>query len=110
VRKSSLLTVKCLVEHGTYWITQVVDINTSPVYTAFILNKPDIVKYLIQKQNEISPGRVTGNLHLFTSNCLVNIRHAGGKTDSRDDVVVTDRSVWCMERREDLWGQSMGRL
>jgi hypothetical protein len=63
------------------------------------LNKPDIVKYLIQEQNEISPGHFIGNAHLF--DCLVDIRHAGVTTDSRDDVVVTDRSVWCTKR---VWG------
>jgi hypothetical protein len=51
------------------------------------------VKYLIQEQNKVGPGKITGNSHLF--NCLVDIRHAGVTTDSRDDVVVTDRSVWC---------------
>jgi hypothetical protein len=73
----------------------------SAVYKALILNKPDIVKYLIQEQNKISPGQYTGNVHLF--NCLVNIRHAGVTTDSRDDVVVTDRSVWCMNEEGDVW-------
>jgi hypothetical protein len=33
----------------------------------------------------------------------VDIRHAGVTTDSRDDVVVTDRSVWCMDREGDVW-------
>jgi hypothetical protein len=32
----------------------------------------------------------------------VDIRHAGVTTDSRDDVVVTDRSVWCVDEG-DLW-------
>jgi hypothetical protein len=32
----------------------------------------------------------------------VDIRHAGVTTDSRDDVVVTDRSVWCMDEDYDL--------
>jgi hypothetical protein len=59
------------------------------------------VKYLIQEQNKISPGQYTGNVHLF--NCLVDIRHAGVTTDSRDNVVVTDRTVWCMDRGGDLW-------
>jgi hypothetical protein len=80
---------------------QVVDNNVSAVYKALILNEPDIVKYLIQEQNKISPGQYTGNVYLF--NCLVDIRHAGVTTDSRDDVVVTDRSVWCMDRRGDVW-------
>ncbi|XP_056001832.1 uncharacterized protein LOC130046588 [Ostrea edulis] len=101
VRNCSLSTVKCLVEHGADWVTKVVDINVSAVYKALILNKPDIVKYLIQEQNKITPGTLNGNVHLF--NCLVDIRHAGVKTDSRDDVVVTDRSVWCMDRGGDLW-------
>ncbi|XP_056006706.1 uncharacterized protein LOC125658404 [Ostrea edulis] len=101
VRQGSLSTVKYLVQHGADLDTQVVDINVSAVYTALILNKPDIVKYLIQEQNKITPGQFNGNAHLF--NCLVYIRHAGVKTDSRDDVVVTDRSVWCMYRWGDLW-------
>jgi hypothetical protein len=73
----------------------------SAVYTALILNKPDILKYLLQEQNKISPGKFSGNVHLF--NCLVDIRHAGVTTDSRDDVVVTDRSVWCMDYWGNLW-------
>jgi hypothetical protein len=101
VRGGSLSAVQCLVEHGVDFVTQVVDIKVSAVYTALILNKPDIVKYLIQEQNKISPGQYTGNVHLF--NCLVDIRHAGVTTDSRDDVVVTDRSVWCMEWGGDVW-------
>jgi ankyrin repeat protein len=95
VSECSLLTVKCLVEHGADLVTQVVDIKVSAVYRSLILNKPDVVKYLIQEQNKISPGQYTGNVHLF--NCLVDIRHAGVTTNSRDDVVVTDRSVWCMD-------------
>ena len=102
VREGSLSAVKCVVEHGAVWVTQVVDIKVSAVYTALMLNKPDIVKYLIQEQNKISPGQFTGNVHLF--NCMTDIRHAGVTTDSRDDVVVTDRSVWCMYRYGNLWG------
>ncbi|XP_055995755.1 uncharacterized protein LOC125671725 [Ostrea edulis] len=101
VRYCPLSTVKCLVEHGADWDTQVPDVHVSAVYRALILNKPDIVKYLIQKQNKITPGKFNGNLHLF--NCLVDIRHAGVKTDSRDDVVVTDTSVWCMDKLKDDW-------
>ncbi|XP_055998778.1 uncharacterized protein LOC125653998 isoform X1 [Ostrea edulis] len=101
VRKCPLSTVKYLVEHGADWVTQVVNIYVSAVYKALILNKPDIMKYLIQEQNKITPGTFNGNVHLF--NCLVDIRHAGVKTDSRDDVVVTDRIVWCMYRQGDLW-------
>ncbi|XP_056005124.1 uncharacterized protein LOC130050130 isoform X2 [Ostrea edulis] len=101
VREGSLSTVKFLVEHGADWVTQVVDIDVSTVYKALIWNKPDIVKYLIQEQNKIIPGKYNGNVHLF--NCLLDIRHAGVKTDSRDDVVVTDRSVWCMCELGDLW-------
>jgi ankyrin repeat protein len=97
----SLSTVKCLVEHGAEWVTQVVDINVSVIYSALILNTPDIAKYLVQTQNKISPGQLTGNVHLF--NCLVDIRRAGVTTDSRDDVVVTDRSVWCMDYEGDVW-------
>jgi hypothetical protein len=92
------------VEHGADVVTQVVDIKVSAVYRALILNKPDIVIYLIQEQNKVSPGKFTGNSHLF--NCLVDIRHAGVTTDSRDDVVVTDRSVWCMDSE----GDESGRL
>jgi hypothetical protein len=33
----------------------------------------------------------------------VDIRHAGVTTDSRDDVVMTDRSVWCIDFWGDLW-------
>jgi hypothetical protein len=73
----------------------------SAVYSALVLNKPDIMKYLIQEENRITPGEFNGNLHLF--NCLVDIRHARVQTDSKDDVVVTDRSVWCMEYWGDLW-------
>ncbi|XP_055998771.1 uncharacterized protein LOC125654883 isoform X2 [Ostrea edulis] len=101
VREGSLSIVKCLVEYGADLDIQVVDINVSAVCKALILNKPDIVKYLIQEQNKIIPGKFNGNVHLF--NCLVDIRHAGVKTDSRDDVVVTDRSVWCMDRWGDMW-------
>jgi hypothetical protein len=101
VRECPLSAVQYLVEHGADLVTQVVDIKVSVVYRALILNKPDIVKYLIQEQNKISPGQYTGNVHLF--NCLVDIRHAGVTTDSRDDVVVTDRSVWCMDREGDVW-------
>ncbi|XP_056001178.1 uncharacterized protein LOC125656335 [Ostrea edulis] len=101
VRKCPLSTVKYLVEHGADWVTQVVNIYVSAVYKELMLNKPDIMKYLIQEQNKITPGQCNGNVHLF--NCLVDIRHAGVKTDSRDDVVVTDRSVWCMYRQGDLW-------
>jgi hypothetical protein len=101
VRECSLSAVKCLVEHGADLVTQVVDIKVSAVYRALFLNKPDIVKYLIQQQNKISPGQYTGNVHLF--NCLVDIRHARVTTDSRDDVVVTDRSVWGMDLRGDVW-------
>jgi ankyrin repeat protein len=99
--RGSLSVVKCLIDHEVDWVTQVVDIDMSAVYTALVLNKPDIVKYLIQKQNKISPGKYKGNVHLF--NCLVDIRHAGVKTDSRDDVVMTDRSVWCVDRCGYLW-------
>ncbi|XP_056008710.1 uncharacterized protein LOC125661395 isoform X2 [Ostrea edulis] len=101
VRQISLSVVKYLVEHGADWVTQVVDIDVSAVYKALILNKPDIVKYLIREQNKILPGQFNGNMHLF--NCLVDIRHAGVKTDSRDDVMVTNRSVWCMDEEGDLW-------
>jgi hypothetical protein len=101
VRKGSLSTVKCLVEHGAHLVNQVVDIKVSAVYRALILNKPDIVKYLIEEQNRISPGQFTGNVHLFNS--LVKIRHAGVATHSSNDVVVTDSSVWCMDRGEDVW-------
>ncbi|XP_056001361.1 kinase D-interacting substrate of 220 kDa-like [Ostrea edulis] len=100
VRTCPLSTVKYLVEHKADIITQVVDVNVLVVYTALILNKPEIVKYLIQEQNKIIPGRYHGNVHLF--NCLLDIRHAGVKTDSRDDVVVTNRSVWRMGRGGDL--------
>ncbi|XP_056006720.1 ankyrin repeat domain-containing protein 17-like [Ostrea edulis] len=103
VRGGSLSTVKYLVQHGADRVSQVVDIKVSSVYTALMLNKPDIVKYLIQEQNKIIPGQFNGNVHLF--NCLMDIRHAGVKTDSRDDDddVVTDRSVWCMDRGGVLW-------
>ncbi|XP_056000523.1 uncharacterized protein LOC125653783 isoform X2 [Ostrea edulis] len=101
IREGSLSTVKWLVEYGVDWVTQVVDINVSLIYIALIRNKPDIVKFLIQEQNKISPGKLNGNVHLF--NCLVDIRHARVKTDSKDDVVVTDRSVWCMGRLGRLW-------
>ncbi|XP_056001314.1 uncharacterized protein LOC125653620 isoform X2 [Ostrea edulis] len=101
VRKCSLSAVKYLVEHGADWVTQIVDIDVSAVYTALIYNKPDIMKYLIQEQNKILPDTMNGNVHLF--NCLVDIRHAGVKIDSRDGVVVTNRSVWCMDRWGYLW-------
>ncbi|XP_056001101.1 uncharacterized protein LOC125653288 isoform X2 [Ostrea edulis] len=100
VRKGSLSKVKYFVEHEADLVTQIVDINVSAVYKALILNKPDIMKYLIQEQNKITPAKFNGNVHLF--NCLVDIRHAEVKTDSRDDVVVTDRKVWCMDREGDL--------
>ncbi|XP_055998105.1 uncharacterized protein LOC125683237 isoform X2 [Ostrea edulis] len=101
VRQDSLSVVKYVVEHGADWVTQVVEIDVSAVYKALILNKRDIVKYLIQEQNKITPGQCKGNVHLF--NCLVDIRHAGVKTDIRGDVVVTNRSVWCMDKEGDLW-------
>jgi hypothetical protein len=101
VTRCPLSIVRCLVEHGDVVVTRVVDVKMSAVYRALILNKPDIVKYLIQEQNKLSPGKFTGNSHLF--NCLVDIRHAGVTTDSRDDVVVTDRSVWCMDGEGDVW-------
>ncbi|XP_056005262.1 uncharacterized protein LOC130050160 [Ostrea edulis] len=101
VRECPLSTMKYLVEHGADFVTQVVDINVSAVYKALILNKLDIMKYFIQEQNKIIPGQFNGNIHLF--NCLVDIRHARVKTDSRDDVVVTDRSVWCMYDWGDWW-------
>jgi hypothetical protein len=101
-----LSTVKYLIlEHGVVWVTHVVDIKVSAVYTALVLNKPDIVKYLIQEQNKISKDEHPGNVHLF--NCLVDIRHTGVTTDSRDDVVVTDKSVWCMDRYGDWWEKIM---
>jgi ankyrin repeat protein len=99
--RGSLSTVKCLVDLGALWVTDVVDIKKSAVYTALVLNKPDFVKYLVQEQNKMTPNKHGGNIHLF--NCLVDIRHAGVKTDSRDDVVVTDRSVWCMDEWGDWW-------
>ncbi|XP_056000521.1 uncharacterized protein LOC130046350 isoform X2 [Ostrea edulis] len=105
-RKGSLSTVKCLVEHGVDWVTQVVNINVSLVYRALIQNKPDLVKYLTQEQNKINPGKLNGNVHLF--NCLVDIRHARVKTDSKDDVVVTDRSVWFMNILGYLWWTIIG--
>jgi ankyrin repeat protein len=94
----SLSTIKCLVEYGepSGWINQinkVDDIDLSPVYKALILNKLDVVKYLVQEQNRISPGKFIGNEHLF--NCLLNIRCSGVKTDTKDDVIATDRSVKC---------------
>jgi ankyrin repeat protein len=96
-----LSTVRCLVEHGAVWVTQVVDIKMPFVYRTLIWSKPDIVKYTIQEQNEIRFGKFQGNVNLF--NCLVGIRHAGVTTNSRDDVVVTDRSVWCLSRWGDMW-------
>jgi ankyrin repeat protein len=101
VRECPLSAVKCLVEHGADLVTQVVDSDVSAVYRALILNKADVVKYLVQEQNKISPGQYTGNVHLF--NCLMDIRHAEVTTDSRDDVVVTDRSVWGMYKYGDVW-------
>jgi hypothetical protein len=100
VKRGSLSAVKYLVEHGADLATHVIDINVSAVYLALILNKPDILKYLMQVQNKISPGQFKGNIHLF--NCLVDIRHAGVTTYFREDVVVTDRSIWCMESEGDL--------
>jgi hypothetical protein len=101
VRMCHLRTVKCLMEHTTNLIIGVADVNVSAVFAALILNKPDIVKYLTQEQNKIILGKFNGNLHLL--NCLMYIRHSGVHTDSRDDVEVADRSVWCIDKRGDLW-------
>jgi ankyrin repeat protein len=101
VREGSLSTVRCLIEHGADWVTHDADTNMSAVYTALILRKSDLVKYLVKTQNRINSVRFAGNVHLF--NCLVDIRHAAVKTDSRDNVVVADRSVWCMDRDGYLW-------
>jgi hypothetical protein len=73
----------------------------SAIYISLILNKPDTMKYLMQEQNKLIPSKFTGNVHLFE--CLVDVKHAGVKTDSRDDVVVTDRSVWRMNWRGGTW-------
>jgi hypothetical protein len=92
LKKGSLSTIKCLVEHGVKWVTQVVDTSASAVYTALVWNKPDIVKYLVQEQNKIAPSKVAGNVHLF--NCLVDIRHTGVKID---------RSAWCIDINGHWW-------
>jgi ankyrin repeat protein len=101
VSESSLSTVKCLVEHGADLGTQNANSNVSAVYRALILNKRDVVEYLILEQNKTNPDKFAGNVHLF--NCLVDMRHAGVKTDSRDDVVVTERPVWYVDSDRDVW-------
>jgi hypothetical protein len=101
VRKGYLSKLKHCVKHRAHWATQVVYIKVSEVYIAFINNKLDIVHYLIQEQNKIMPGEYDGNVRLF--NCLVDIRHARVTSDSRDDVIVTDRPVWYMDSEGDLW-------
>jgi ankyrin repeat protein len=100
VRNGCLSMIKCLLKHGSSFVTPVVDIDVSAVYRALVLNKSDIVNYFIQEQNKIDAGQYTGNVHLF--NCLVDIRHAGVKLDSRDDVVVTDTSVLCIYGESEL--------
>jgi hypothetical protein len=66
-----------------------------------MINKPNIVKFLVQEQNKINPEKFQGNLHLF--NCLADIRHTGISTESRDDLIVIDKSVWYMDRWGDMW-------
>jgi hypothetical protein len=105
VTKGSLSTVRCLVEHGAYIGTGVADITVSAVYRTLLLVKPDILKYFIKEQNKTIPGKNLGNSHLF--NCLVYIRHTGVTTDSRDNVVVTDRSKSCMDRWGDWWWETI---
>jgi ankyrin repeat protein len=101
VAEGSLSVVKCLVDHGANWVPQAIDSNASLIYKALILNRKDILKYLIQKQNELSYGKYHGNIHLF--NCLINFRNAGAKTDHRGDVVLTNKLIWSMEEFGDLW-------
>jgi ankyrin repeat protein len=102
VREGSLALVKYLVDQGAESVTEISDTNVTALYTALILNKPDIVKYLVHELNKIRPGQFDGNSHHF--NCLMYIRHTRVKTDSsRDDMAVTDRLVWCMDRWGDLW-------
>jgi hypothetical protein len=54
--------VKYVVEHG---VTRVVDTKVSPVYTTLMLNKAEIAKYLIQKQNKTISGKYNENVYLF---------------------------------------------
>jgi ankyrin repeat protein len=105
VKERSLSTVKYLVEHGADLLTKV-DFYQSAVYIALMLNTPDVVKYLLEEMNKISPGKFIGNVDLFNS--LVDIRNVQVKIDSMDDVVVTNRSVWFTDTGEitegvDLW-------
>jgi ankyrin repeat protein len=101
VRYGSLSTVRSLVGHGADWVTQIVDTNVSAIYTALMLNKLDVMKYLIKEQNKINPCKYHGNSLLF--NCLVDIKHARVTTDSKDDVVVADDAVWCMDWQGSIW-------
>ncbi|XP_056001108.1 uncharacterized protein LOC130048432 isoform X2 [Ostrea edulis] len=101
VRRGSFSKVNYFVEHEAVLVVQIVNMNVSAVYRALILNESLIMKYLIAEQNEKIPGKFNGNVHLF--NCLVDIRRAGVKTDSRDDLMVTYRKVLCMDRQGDLW-------
>ncbi|XP_061191071.1 ankyrin repeat domain-containing protein 17-like [Saccostrea echinata] len=68
----------------------------SALYIALVQIKIDVVKHLLQ--TETGTQLNTLKRHLFE--CLVNIRHSDVITDSKDDVVRTQKRVWHM----DTWG------
>ncbi|XP_062599458.1 uncharacterized protein LOC134260970 [Saccostrea cucullata] len=76
----------------------------SALYITLFKNKTDVVKQLFQTEKGNNLNRL--KLHLF--DCLVDIRHSDVGTDFKDDVVVTQRRVWCMQEFGELYNTIKG--
>ncbi|XP_062569158.1 ankyrin repeat domain-containing protein 17-like [Saccostrea cucullata] len=66
----------------------------SPLYIALINNKVTIIRLL--KKTKSKDLQIRINLHLFT--ILKDLRHADVATNSKDDVVLTKKLVWHMNK------------
>ncbi|XP_062579114.1 serine/threonine-protein phosphatase 6 regulatory ankyrin repeat subunit B-like, partial [Saccostrea cucullata] len=62
-------------------------------------NKVDVVKQLLEIEREAQLNKL--KLHFF--NCLINIRHGGVISNSKDDVVIAQRHVWRIEEFGNLY-------
>ncbi|XP_062599456.1 serine/threonine-protein phosphatase 6 regulatory ankyrin repeat subunit C-like [Saccostrea cucullata] len=73
--------------------------SMSSLYVALIENKVDVVKQLLEIEREAQLNKL--KLHFF--NCLINIRHGGVISNSKDDVVIAQRHVWRIEEFGNLY-------
>lgn len=73
--------------------------GVSPLYAALIQNNKKFVKQFISQTS--TPMLNSAKIHLF--NILIDLKHGSVGTNSKGDVMVTDRRVWSMDRRHNLW-------